>query len=98
MLQNEAFTAWMTGQGYPLKTPTYYLRDTERVEQRLGIVMEPVSVANTTQILNSIGNEGPARTPEQIRNDQSAVNCYHEYRTGIPLPGYCRSGPRRRRA
>ena len=98
MLQTNAFTTWMTEQGYPLKTPTYYLRDIGRAEQRLGISMEPVSVTNTNHLLNSIGNEEPTRTIDQIENDQSAVNCYHEFRTGIPLPGYRRRGPRPRRA
>lgn len=94
MLHTTAFTAWMTAQGYPPKTPQVYLRDIEEAEARTKSPLEPVSVANTRQLLNRIDNEGPARTQHQMDNDKSAVNCYHEFRTGIALPGYRRRGPR----
>ncbi len=75
MLQAAAFTTWMLSQGYPPKTPRVYLRDIERAEARTGTTLEPISVANTNQLLNHIGNEGPTRTTKHIANDRSAVNC-----------------------
>ena len=94
MLQATAFTTWMLNQGYPTKTPHVYLRDIELAEGRTGSPLEPISVADTNQLLNRLDNEGPDRTQHQIDNDKSAVNCYHEFRTGLALPGYRRRGPR----
>ncbi|MET4104749.1 hypothetical protein [Hymenobacter sp. UYP22] len=94
MLQSAAFTTWMLDQGYPPKTPRVYLRDIKRIEQRLGMTLEPITVANTNQMIHLLGNEAPARTTKHIGNDRSAVNCYHEFRTGLALPGYRRRGPR----
>lgn len=94
MLQDTAFTTWMISQGYPPKTPRVYLRDIEQAEVRIGTLLEPVSVANTSLFLHRISNEGPARTQHQMDNDRSAVNCYHEFCTGLPLPDYNRRGPR----
>ncbi|OON68124.1 hypothetical protein [Hymenobacter sp. CRA2] len=92
MLHTAAFTTWMLNQGYPPKTPRAYLRDIERAVARTGVALEPISVANTNQLLHRIDNESLARTRKQISNDKSAVNCYHEFRTGLALPGYKRRG------
>ncbi|MCA8831904.1 hypothetical protein [Hymenobacter pini] len=94
MLHSAAFTTWMLNQGYPPKTPRAYLRDIERVEQRLNMTIEPITVANTNQVLHRLGNEAPARTTKHIANDRAAVNCYHEFRAGVALPGFRRRGPR----
>src|SRR5688572_2291256 len=94
MLKEEGFVEWMTGKGYPIKTPRTYLKDIGKAQVRLGAAMEPASIKNTGLILLHLGNEAPTRTSKQIKNDQSAVNCYHEFSTGVPLTGYRRRGPR----